>query len=58
MDVGETLFGEAKSGLGEEVKDFEKATEIYQTIIDEYPAFANQNTVEKYKARASNSTAK
>ena len=42
----------------EEVKDFEKATEIYQTIIDEYPAFASQNTVEKYKARASNSTAK
>ncbi|SFT43152.1 Tetratricopeptide repeat-containing protein [Lishizhenia tianjinensis] len=42
----------------EELKDFEKATEIYQTIIDEYPAFASQNTVEKYKARASNSTAK
>lgn len=42
----------------EAIKDFEKATEIYETIIDEYPAFASQNAVEKYKARASNSTAK
>lgn len=39
-------------------KDFSKAAELYAEILEEYPAYANQKGIEKYEARAKNSTAK
>ena len=44
-----------KAGLvAEELKDFEKATELYEQIRDEYTVFASQKNIEKYIARVSN----
>jgi len=44
-----------KAGLcSEEIKNFPKAAEFYQRIIDDYPSYAVQNQIEKYLARASN----
>ena len=48
-----------KAGLcAEKVKDFEKATECYTKIRDEYPTFASQKSIDKFVARASNKTTK
>lgn len=47
-----------KAGLcAEEIKNFPKAAEFYQRIMDDYPSYAGQNQVEKYLARASNKKA-
>ncbi|MBL4862545.1 MAG: hypothetical protein JKY09_05965 [Crocinitomicaceae bacterium] len=44
-----------KAGLcAEEVKDFTKATEIYEQIKSDYSAFASQKTIDKYITRAKN----
>ena len=48
-----------KAGLvSEKLKDFEKATEYYTSIKDNYPDFGRQKTIEKYIARTSNNTKK
>jgi tetratricopeptide (TPR) repeat protein len=48
-----------KAGLNsEKVNDFKKATEYYTKVRDEYPNYANQNTVDKYVARASGKVVK
>jgi tetratricopeptide (TPR) repeat protein len=48
-----------KAGLcSEKVKNFEKATECYAKIQDDYPAFASQKSIEKYLARSKNKTTK
>lgn len=48
-----------KAGLcAEELKDFAKATECYERIRDEYPAYASQIAIEKYIERAKNKTTK
>lgn len=47
-----------KAGLcAEEIKNFPKAAECYQRIVDDFPGYAGQMQVEKYLARASNKTA-
>ena len=44
-----------KAGLcSEEIKNFEKAAEFYQRIVDDYSTYAGQNQIEKYLAKASN----
>lgn len=44
-----------KAGLcSEEIKNFPKAAEFYQRIIDDYPSYAGQYQVEKYLSKASN----
>ncbi|MFK7785278.1 MAG: tetratricopeptide repeat protein [Crocinitomicaceae bacterium] len=44
-----------KAGLcAEEIKNFPKATEFYQRIVDDYPSYAGQNQIDKFLARASN----
>ena len=44
-----------KAGLcSEEIKNFPKAAEFYQRIIDDYPSYAGQYQIEKYLAKASN----
>jgi tetratricopeptide (TPR) repeat protein len=44
-----------KAGLcAEEIKNFPKAAEFYQRIIDDYPSYSGQNQIEKLLARASN----
>ena len=48
-----------KAGLvAEELKDYEKATELYEQIRDEYTVFASQKNIEKYIARVSNQVKK
>ena len=48
-----------KAGLcAEKEKDFQRATDCYQKIQDDYPNYASQKTIEKYIARASNKIAK
>lgn len=43
-----------KAGLcAEEIKNFPKAAELYQRIVDDFPTYSGQNQVEKYLARAS-----
>lgn len=47
-----------KAGLcAEEIKNFEKATEFYQRIQDDFIDYARQNQIEKFLARASNQSA-
>lgn len=47
-----------KAGLcAEEIKNFPKAAEFYQRIVDDYAGYAGQNQVEKYLSRASNKKA-
>jgi tetratricopeptide (TPR) repeat protein len=42
-----------KAGLcAEEIKNFEKATECYQRIKDDYTSYAQQRKIDKYIARA------
>jgi tetratricopeptide (TPR) repeat protein len=44
-----------KAGLcTEEIKNFPKATELYQRIVDDYPSYAGQYQVEKYLSKVSN----
>ncbi|NVK63888.1 MAG: tetratricopeptide repeat protein [Flavobacteriales bacterium] len=44
-----------KAGLcSEEIKNFPKAAEMYQRIVDDYPSYAGQHQVEKYLSKASN----
>ena len=48
-----------KAGMcAEEIKNFEKATECYKRIKDNYSAFASQKAIDKYIARAENTTTK
>ncbi len=48
-----------KAGLcAEEIKNFEKATECYERIRDDYPAFASSKQIEKYIARSANKKTK
>jgi TolA-binding protein len=48
-----------KAGLvAEELKDFEKATELYEQIRDEYSVFASQKNIDKYIGRVSNQVKK
>lgn len=48
-----------KAGLcAEEIKDFKTATDCYQRISDDYPAYASQKAIDKYIARASNKIVK
>ena len=48
-----------KAGLcAEKEKDFEKATECYQKIKDDYASYASQKVIDKYLTRASNKIAK
>ena len=48
-----------KAGFcAEETKNFEKATEAYQTIKNDYTVFASQKSIEKYIARAKNKKTK
>jgi tetratricopeptide (TPR) repeat protein len=43
-----------KAGLcAEEIKDYEAATTYYTRILDDYPAYGSQKTIEKYIARTS-----
>lgn len=46
-----------KAGLcAEEIKNFDKATEFYQRIKDDFPGFAGQKQIDKYITRASSKT--
>ncbi len=46
-----------KAGLcAEETKNFDKATEAYEEIKNNYTAFGSQKSIEKYIARAKNKT--
>jgi len=48
-----------KAGLClEEINNFEKATEYYITIREDYSVFASQKTIDKYIARTENKTSK
>jgi tetratricopeptide (TPR) repeat protein len=48
-----------KAGLcSEKNKDFDKATECYNKIKDDYPQFATQKAIEKYIERSANKTTK
>ncbi len=48
-----------KAGLvAEELKNFDKATECYQKIKDNYSSYASQKAIDKYIARAKNKTTK
>lgn len=48
-----------KAGLNAEAaKDFNKATEFYNRIKDDFSAYASQNSIEKYITRAENSSTK
>lgn len=48
-----------KAGLcAEEIKDFKTATDCYQRISDDYPAFGSQKAIDKFIARASNKIVK
>ncbi len=48
-----------KAGLvAEKLKSFDKATEYYTIIRDDYPSYANQKAIEKYIARSSNQKVK
>ena len=48
-----------KAGLcAEETKNFDKATEAYEEIKNNYIAFGSQKSIEKYIARAKNKTTK
>jgi len=48
-----------KAGLcAEETKNFDKATEAYQEIKNNYVAFGSQKSIEKYIARAKNKITK
>tara|TARA_B110000305_G_scaffold148376_1_gene164693 strand:+ start:1944 stop:2585 length:642 start_codon:yes stop_codon:yes gene_type:complete len=48
-----------KAGLClEEINNFEKATEYYITIKENYSAFASQKIIDKYIARTENKTSK
>lgn len=44
--------------VAEELKDFTKATELYERIRDEFTQFAQQKAIEKYIARVKNKTLK
>ena len=47
-----------KAGLcAEEIKNFPKAAEIYQRIVDDFPGYAGQYQIDKYLSRASNKKA-
>ncbi len=48
-----------KAGLvAEELKNFDKATECYQKIKDNYASYASQKAIDKYIARSKNKTTK
>lgn len=48
-----------KAGLcAEEIKNFDKASECYETIKDKYTAFASQKQIDKYIARVKKETKK
>lgn len=48
-----------KAGLcAEEIKNFEKATECYQSIKDDYTSYASQKQIDKYIARAGSKSTK
>jgi len=53
-DFTTPLFLRKAAGCAEELKDFKKATEYYQRILDDYPQFAVQFEIERYHARVSN----
>lgn len=47
-----------KAGLcAEEINNFDKATEFYQRIKDDFPTYASRKQIEKYIARASSNKA-
>lgn len=47
-----------KAGLcAEEIKNFPKAAEFYQRLVDDYPNYSGQNQIDKFLARASNKKA-
>jgi len=46
------------AGVAEELKNYEKATELYENIRDNYATFAGQKSIDKYIARVSNFKAK
>ena len=45
-------------GCAEKTGDFASATELYTRIRDDYPAYANKKTIDKYIARSSSNKAK
>jgi tetratricopeptide (TPR) repeat protein len=48
-----------KAGLcAEKLKKFDKATEYYTSIQDNYPTFASQKSIEKFLSRSSNNIVK
>jgi tetratricopeptide (TPR) repeat protein len=48
-----------KAGLcAEELKDFKKAGECYQRIVDDYSEFSRTNQIERYLARANSTKTK
>ena len=53
-DFTTPLYLRKAAGCAEELKDFKKATEYYQRILDDYPQFAVQFEIERYHARVSN----
>lgn len=47
-----------KAGLcAEEINNFDKATEFYQRIKDDYPTYASRKQIDKYLSRASSNKA-
>lgn len=44
--------------VAEEVKDFEKATELYKRIKADFPSFSSSKQIEKYLSRAQSNTVK
>ncbi|GAB5417934.1 MAG: hypothetical protein Crog4KO_23180 [Crocinitomicaceae bacterium] len=53
-DFTTPMFLRKAAGCAEQLKDFKKATEYYQRILDDYPQYAVQFEIERYHARASN----
>jgi tetratricopeptide (TPR) repeat protein len=57
-DFTTPMFLFKAAGVAEELKNFEKATELYEKIRDNYPVFGNQKHIDRYIARVSNVKAK
>lgn len=50
-DFTTPLYLKKAAGCAEELKDFKKAAEYYQRIMDDYQQFSIQNEIERYHAR-------
>ncbi len=57
-DFTTPMYLNKAAGCAEELNDFKKATQYYERIMKDYPAFSTQYQIEKYHARASKTKVK